>query len=219
MRRTTTVAAGAAVLCLAAVLAGTASRAAPQDTGAPPAESTKRNGVDHLARNRFLFFAVLEGLMEDGMGDDAVKAVLEKDAKDRYRNFVSACDVCSPVLEAFRAFDGREGEHGFYYSRKGDPYAGTDGTRIPAEIASMLADPDVAARRKGLALFVARCVARRLALLRLDDKERGRWQRDIAIGRKEGMSFLRRWNESPTERTDMETCPNCDGAADGAVCK
>jgi hypothetical protein len=196
MRRWTAGAAAVGALGLAAAM------------GAAAGEGAKARFPERdPSLDRFLFFATLEGLCEDSMPDDAVKAALEKDAKGRYRNFVYACPVCSPVVEAFRAYAMR---WEFYFSRKGDPltpWTGADNPSPVADIAARLAGADPGARGAALHDFVGRCVERRLERLRLTPEETARWRQWFAEARKKGMAALPR-----SEGFQHKSCPSCDGS-------
>src|SRR5947207_2964848 len=56
---------------------------------------------------KMVFFAVLEGLYEDGLSSAAVDSVVgkTKDGKVEIKQtFVFECPLCHPVYEAFRAY-------------------------------------------------------------------------------------------------------------------
>src|SRR4051812_4563945 len=65
---------------------------------------------------RLVFFAVLQGLYEDGVGDDVVNSVVPPGKKGREKmrhSFVLDCPLCQPAYEAFCAYQARprfEGE-------------------------------------------------------------------------------------------------------------
>lgn len=143
--------------------------------------------------DRVLFFATLEGLCEEGLPESAVKAVLEQDEEGRYRHFVYACPVCSPVLEGFRAYGMREK---FYYARKGDPLVGEekDGAAFVKDPAAALHD------------FVGRCVERHIRSRRLTEGETARLRQRLAEGMKKGMNLLR-----ASAGFAHKSCPSCDG--------
>lgn len=145
--------------------------------------------------NRVLFFATLEGLCEEGIPDEAVKAVLAQDEKGRYRHFVYACPVCSPVLEGFRAYAMRDK---FYYSRKGDPLIARedDGKAFVADPAKALHD------------FVGRCVERHVRSRRLTEEEASLLRRLLEEGLKKGMSLL-----PSSDGFAHKSCPSCDGGS------
>jgi hypothetical protein len=151
---------------------------------------------------RFLFFATLEGACEDGLPDKALPAILETDEKGRYRNFVYACPVCSPVVEGLRCYGMRDK---YYYSRKGDPLTG-DATS--PEVAALVGQLKVPGTR-GIAIhdLVQRWVRRRMDRLRFDEKERNAWKQAMEIGRKKGMGVL-----PSSEGFQFKSCPSCDGA-------
>src|SRR5205085_530129 len=59
---------------------------------------------------KMVFFAVLEGLYEEGVSSDAVDSVVgkSKDGKTEIKQtFVFECPLCHPVYEAFRAYQQR----------------------------------------------------------------------------------------------------------------
>jgi len=180
----------AAAVALGAIAFGAAGRAPAEERG--------------LDLDRFLFFATLEGLCEDGMPDTAVTAVLERDYKGQYRNFVYACPVCSPVVEGFRAYSMR---HDFYYSRKGDPLSPGTSPAIAAVVEG-LASPEATKRGAALDDFVRRCTERHMERLRLRDDEKADLRRRFREGRKKGMEVLR-----SSEGFQFKSCPSCDGAA------
>lgn len=154
---------------------------------------------------RFIFFAVLEGLFEDGVPNKLVERVLEADAKGAYVNFVYGCPICMPAVEAFRAFATRWDT--FYYAQKGESYF--HGPSVPDDIAKVLDDSDAAKRRAGLQKLIERHVKRRMDLLHLDEGERKAWRAAIEGGRKKGMELLQ------AQKLDLKQCPTCDGAEAG----
>ena len=188
--------AAALAAVLAAGAAGTAAFA-----GHGPTE-VKVGGFEF---NRFLFFAVLEGACEDNPGDRAVDAILETDEKGHYRNFVYACPVCHPVIDALRAFRMR---NQYYYAHKGDPLVDDLAASPVAALSGRILGTDPAARGAALHDLVGRWVSRRMDRLRLDEEQRRAWRQAMAIGRKEGMGGLDR-----SEGFQHKSCPSCDGAA------
>jgi hypothetical protein len=198
-RRTGALAAAAIV----AAAAGLAAAGAGEDR--PPRFPEGPPDLD-----RFLFFATLEGLREDRLPDAAVEKVLEKDGNGRYRNFVYACPICTPVVEGFRAWALRRE---ISYARKGDAWLGdgrvADGA---ADLAARIAGDGARARGAALQEFVDRCVERRCERLRLTEEEIAWWRTRFADGRKKGMSVLR-----DSEGFAHESCPSCDGANGNAA--
>lgn len=152
--------------------------------------------------NRFLFFAVLEGLMEDGVPDETVASILEQDEKHQYVNFVYSCPICMPVINACQAFVQRE--KFFYYGWKGDPYLGEG--RLPQETRTLLASADRGDRREGLSSLVKRFVERRMSLLKLEGAEKAAWMHAFEAGLKQGME------SQPAMNPGLGNCPSCLGA-------
>ena len=54
--------------------------------------------------HKFIFFAVLEGLYEDGVKEKALQAMLGTSLHD---NFVYACPICMPVYQALEVYKTR----------------------------------------------------------------------------------------------------------------
>jgi hypothetical protein len=153
--------------------------------------------------DHWIFFAVLEGLFTDGVPDEIVVKILEPEEKGgRYANFVYACGICNPSLEAFRAYLAR---HKYAYARKGDMVGEPN---LPAEVTSLLSDAAPEARRAGLHLLIQRYVQRRVDLLRLTEQERIGLMRDFTERRKQGMEMLR------SAKLPWRECPSCEGTYD-----
>jgi len=173
-------------------------------TAAPDGDRTKPLGP--YDRNRFLFFAVLEGLVEDGVPSETVERILEQ--KDgRYVNFVYACQICHPTIDALRAYAMRDR---FYYGHKGDPLVGKPA--LPVEIQVLLDHTgSVNKRREGIEKLVNRYVERRFKELRYTEAEAKPIRDALALAKKEGGVMLTRL---PTE---LKECPSCRGAAAGSL--
>jgi len=197
-------AAAAAAVLLAALAAAPGARgggeACRQAAAAAAAPAPEEASLD-----RFLFFAVLEGLCEDGVPDAAVAKVLEKDGEGRLRNFVLSCPVCTPVVEGFLAYSVRDT---FTFGRKGDPFPAPNPPEDGRTIAAGLAAEDLRARGAALQAFVERCVEARFRRLRLTPAEQAPWRDLLKQGMKKGMDALQR-GASPGFAHD--SCPSCDG--------
>src|SRR5262245_17600764 len=70
--------------------------------------------VSSSDRTKFLFHAVLEGLMNDGAQADVVQRIVEK--KDEW--FVPKCPICTSVHAAFRAYSLYARDNGWRSDRK-----------------------------------------------------------------------------------------------------
>ena len=155
--------------------------------------------------NRFLFFAVLEGLVVDGVPDETVARILEQ--KDgRYVNFIYACRICHPTIDALRAYAMRET---IYYATKGDPLVGKP--TLPAEILGLLDHADSAKRREGVTMLVNRCVERRFKELRYTEAEAKPVRLALEEAKKKGGVL------SPAQQAEIKECPSCKGAAFGSL--
>lgn len=169
----------------------------------PDGDRTRPLGPRDL--NRFLFFAVLEGLVVDGVPDETVGKILEQ--KDgRYLNFVYACGICHPTIDALRFYAKRDD---LYYGTKGDPLVGRP--ELPAEIARLLDHAEAAKRREGITMLVNRCVERRFKELRYTEAEAKPVRLALEGAKKKGGVM------SPAQQAEMPECPSCKGAAVGSL--
>jgi hypothetical protein len=147
------------------------------------------------ALNRFVVFAVLEGLFEDGMPSETVELILSKNEKGEYENFVYACPICTPSVEAFRAFQMRRQ---FYHGRKGEAYFDARPDALFDEIAKQSKQKRY---NQALDALMRRYIRRRLDRLNLSADERAGWLAALKTGREQ-------------MKTDYDHCPWCAGAAD-----
>lgn len=154
--------------------------------------------------NRFLFFAAFEGACEDGLSEEAVEAILEKDGEGRLRNFVHGCPVCHPVADGLRAYGMRAR---FCLDSKGEPLAGPP-SAASVKAMERLASSDAHDRGAALKGLVEGWVKRRMDRLRLTEKERAAWNHSMEVGMKKGTGML-----PSSEGFAHKACPSCDGAS------
>jgi len=173
----------------------------PQQHAPPPDPDGFAMEVDH-----FIFFAVLEGLFADGVEDAIVKKVLEIDDKvpDNHANFVYACPICRPTIEAFRAHRVRSE---FSYGRKGDMIGDS---KLPADQAKAILEGSPEARRAALQTMLSKFIRRRMDLMRLTADERDKWNAVLQRRRESGMASLKSW------KLPWKECPSCEAAVSGS---
>lgn len=169
--------------------------------------------------HRFVFFAILEGLYEDGVPREAIDLIVpDADAmtvpgKPGLTNFVESCPLCAPAFDAFRTYKLRPAFYGvqdgklstFGFGLGEDTMKGLRGS--PWE------------RRETIRRMIEGYVARRLQLLALDDEERTDMLVRLRDMKKEGHAALarvRRGEEGESLKkiyADWKFCPNCAGVA------
>jgi len=152
--------------------------------------------VTETERSRFVFFAVLEGLWEDGADPALVRPI----AEDTDGYFVPKCPICLPVQHAASV-----------YVTSGDvpAFSARGKSGWPAEIADGMKGRDLNGRRAALERMVARYVDRRFDRLRFADARRDAMKESLRLGMKQGM---RLFGESPLG--EYKKCPSCAGAAE-----
>lgn len=181
-------------------------------SGNDPISAVERPGNDpisavaRLEASGLVFFAVLEGLYQDGVSNDAVDQILLSDPDSgRYVHFVYGCPICTAGLDALRTYRNRAP----FYARK--RYSDTLGTGLSAETMQRLASEDIQVRLSAIEELVRSWVSRRLDGMRLTPEERGQWTLDLELGRKVGMSLLSSSASLPG-RGLVKTCAFCDAA-------
>ena len=157
-----------------------------------PREGQAAKDVTLEASRRFLFFAVFEGLWEDGADPALIKGILDK----RSEHFVEKCPNCSPVAHAFKI-----------YANSTDTEYESRGSGLPKDLQDDLKSPDRTTRLKTLEKLVDRYVSRRFEQSRMSDEVTKQMRNRLQMGRKYAMGFL-------TE-TFGDFCPSCSGATKG----
>lgn len=157
---------------------------------------------------REVFYAVLEGLYQDGVRNDVVDGILHHDPRMGYVNFVPGCPLCVPALEAFRVYRARP---------KLESYKGgidTWGPGLAKAEREALMSKDLVTRLTALPPMIERFVKRRVEMRRLTDGERRAWERKMEEGRKLGMKQLAMQKEQGLMDLwkGIDDCAVCDGA-------
>ncbi len=192
----------AALLSLGAVVPAVASLHDPKDSDPRVDERLEAD-----AYHRTIFFAVLEGLYEDGISNRVVDGILigERDLKQPSL-FVPGCPLCIPARDAFRVYRERTVFTGF--KSPTGTFGGSDSDAIEAK----LANPDLLARHAALQERIQVWVKRRLDLMRLTPEEQTDWSYALAERRKKGMTLLPAALQAG-QYIGAKTCAICDGSA------
>ncbi len=153
------------------------------------ATSPAREASD-AERARFLYFAVLEGLWEDGPDPGLFKPLLDA-PRDHW---VPKCPVCTPVSHAFR----------MYVEMPDVPVFDARGHVFPKEWAEKLKSLKREDRLAALEAMVAAYVQRRFERSAMNPAERAQMRLAIEAAKKDGMAQL---------GADFGlSCPSCSGA-------
>jgi hypothetical protein len=147
--------------------------------GPKPAKDWKEDRVC-----RMVFFAVLEGLYEDGVSSEAADNVVgkTKDAPAQIKHtFVFQCPLCHPVYEAFRLYQQRP-----RFRDKGNTF----GKGLDPKLERDLRSERLRTRQTALQAVVHRWVERRLAGMRLSAKEKNDWARRLEERSQQGNALL-----------------------------
>jgi len=158
-----------------------------------------------------IFYAVLEGLYDEGVATEDVDILLHQDpATKQYSYFVYGCPLCMPAIDALQLYRGRPK----FYSQKGEP--DTFGTGLPAKEREALRGDDVSARLRVLHDFIERCMKRKLASLRLNKAESEQWQLVLKEMRDKGSFMLKEAKEQGKAGAlaNAKGCSVCEGMND-----
>jgi len=165
--------------------------------------------------SRTVFFAVLEGLYEDGVSTEVVDAVLARHPKGGSLHFVPVCPICTPTEYAFQVYRKRP----VFYRAKIGTEVDTFGDGLPAGERDAILCGGPAERLKAIHGLVQGWIARRLESLRLTKEEREAYTAAFEDGRKRGMNSLQSARKADPHMAyaGEKACAVCD-AANGA-CK
>ena len=136
---------------------------------------------------RLVFFAVLQGLYEDGVSDEVVNNIVPPDKKGREKmrhSFVLDCPLCQPTYEAFCVYQSRPR---FTDDNKSSSF----GKGLPEKTVKGLLSKKVSTRLITLRGPIKRWVESRLVSMKLDTEERKKWWDDISARAGQGTGTLR----------------------------
>jgi hypothetical protein len=199
------------VLGLLVAVVQLTSSAEPPKTDPPkksvpkPIEDWKEDPVCKM-----VFFAVLEGLYEDGVSNEGVDKIVgrTKDGKVEIRHtFVFECPLCHPVYEAFRAYQQRP-----QFRDKGDAF----GKGIDPKLETSLRSTTLRTRQGALQVLVHRWVDRRLNQMGLSEEQKNDWARRLEERSKQGDDLLRKLRGTDPWYTGWGYgfCAACKGCTD-----
>lgn len=182
------------------------------------------------AGSRFVFFAVMEGLYNDGVSDEIVDVVIPwvtpdptevnpapAPYRDTNANFINTCPMCHPAFEAFLIYESR------------DPFRGQKGTRVdtfgtglPQALVKKLKSKDGETRRKGLEQTIQRWVQQRIDRSKFSKQEKNDLIIELKLLKKAGLESLGRFKKGNNGNYfknlygTWKSCPICEGGF-GAV--
>ncbi len=181
--------------------------------------------ADQVKLNRLLFTSILEGLYTDGVKNDVVDMILlTDDGEGPGRanfpiHFVPACPICIPAIDAFRTYRNRVDLWSMNIKKatKREDRKDNFGSGLSKIMRDRILSKDAETRMSAMAELTQRWVNRKLVSMRLTEAEHEEWKKNLALGRKRGMSGLQgKWAKLyPRKKLNgyqMKTCPFCDGA-------
>ena len=168
---------------------------------------------------RLIFFAVLEGLYEDGVAGEALeliipdeKTMMIEDAPEK-TNFVYACPICTPTFDALRLYKARSP----FYSQKATKY-NTFGLGLSEEVMKQLRGTPFE-RRDAIEALVNKWIQRRLDNTKLTCEEREQIEKNLSTMRKKGEKMLKLFQSEKSYNgfkkyySNWKKCAACSGAS------
>lgn len=159
--------------------------------------------------HRTIFFAVLEGLYEDGLSNEDVdRILLPEKGTNQAMHFIYGCPICNPALDAIRTYRSRPDLH--YKSVKNNTF----GVGLDPAVSEALASEDFKTRFDAIQKLIQSWMSRRLDLLRITKQEREQWSRAIADMKKKGEAMLQAEiaQGRAGSRAQAKGCSICNGA-------
>lgn len=156
--------------------------------------------------HEFLFFAVLEGLYQEGPSPGSVAHIMGDSLKE---NFVYGCPICIAVYDAFLVFQKRPD----FPNRKRK--VNDFGAGLESEERKALAG-SASERRKQINQLVERWTEQRFAKLALTAEEKAKLRKDLREMKDQGTELLKAHQEEEVYGNAYEnwtSCPSCDGAS------
>lgn len=161
---------------------------------------------------QFLFYAVLEGLFEQGLPDATVDRLLQRDAMSGNPFlFVYGCPICHPTYDALRLYRSRQPMWGD--KRESRDFA----NKLEPALLKRLNADDPAVRAEAFGSLVERFVAARIAASRFTPTELEAWRKKLEEGKQRGEEQLKVYQaQGNSTYSWMKSCSMCQGANRGA---
>ncbi|MEM9080587.1 MAG: hypothetical protein AAGC74_07855 [Verrucomicrobiota bacterium] len=170
--------------------------------------------------HRFVFFAVLEGCLEDGVTQGEIDLMIPlREEGSPYRlmttNLVYSCPLCSPVFDALRLYSDRQV---FITGITKESSYNTFGQGLEPEVKGELAKKGKPCR-DAIQKLVRGWIERRMEKLRLTVQEEAELRKELAEMREEGEASLKKLQAGELGEQFLglydgwEECPVCSGAA------
>ena len=157
--------------------------------------------------HKFIYFAVVEGLYDDGLSESSLAAIIGEDYTD---NFVIGCPICSPTYDALMLYKSRP-----TFARRKIPSDNFgEGLKVE-ERKALVGEPNE--RRKQVRKLVSRWVEARFAMMNLPDDEEKKLRAELKEMSDKGTESLEKMQNDKDSSlseiyADWEFCPSCGGA-------
>lgn len=175
------------------------------------ADDVREHFMPHREGYQTAFFAVIEGAYRDGLSNEHLAIILEREEPKEYENFVYACPLCSPAIAALELYRSRPPR---LYSLKGA--GSTFGFGILPDIAFLIESENVTRRLLGIRLLLQRWIDAYLESKNLTQQELDGWRRNIEAAKEEGARLLKQYREGGSAHL---TAPAFEEVGDCAVCQ
>ena len=170
--------------------------------------------------HRFVFFAVIEGCFNDGVGQAEIDLMIpirpeRENRRSITKNLVYTCPLCSAVFDGLRLYSDRQG---FISGMSKKEWYNTFGEGLDAKTKKALANEGEECR-KAIQDLVHKWIETRIKKLRLNPKEGRALREKLAAMRDEGEKALKKFQdgehgeELQKNYQAWKTCPVCAGVS------
>ena len=165
---------------------------------------------------RFVFYAVLEGLFEDGVQEEVTERIISmrpapppQDPKHKLPDlFVYGCPICLPSLDAFRTY--ALGPEILQWQKARRPHRGF-GNGLSREMVERFMSGNRDTRLRALEELTTRYLQRRFESARMTEEEKTQMRGLLERSRKQVMENIARNPRDPIYQ-GFDECPSCEGA-------
>lgn len=163
---------------------------------------------EYPEEHRFIFYAVLEGVYEEGFSEETVSTLLGEKGTE---HFVIGCPICEPAYDALHAYRDAPKFTSKKVSQKGF------GTGLSDEERALVSGT-VEDRRKFIRTLVSRWIEARFSLLKLPEDREKALRESLRKMSEKGTALLENFKKGGNGDllskvyADWEFCPSCSGA-------
>jgi hypothetical protein len=167
---------------------------------------------------QFLFFATLEGLYRDGVSQVDVEALLVRQPKGGYVNFIYTCPICMPVQGAIETYKLRPAIN-YSKTENHQTEERTFGFGLPRETGIALRSEKASVRLGVINELVSKWISYRMEHSGFTEEQKKALIEELKKGREEGMKALQNFAKDANGKDSVKNfSPGYVGGDECAIC-